>query len=277
MPRASGGLQRQRSRAPGSLWMTREDWARSWKPWLRGTLIGFPIGALPAGGSEMPTDPLLHFREAALATPEEFGTGRDRGCRRSRSRQQRLGRRRARPLLTLGLPTSATAAVMLAAFQQYGLQPGSAAVPEQRRPRLGPDREPLHRQCDAAGPQPAARRPLGAAALDPAALALRRHPRVRVPRDLHPKQQLVRPRHSLGNRASGLRLAGDRRSGCPRCARPHSRAHAGTAAPARARHQPGGPHHIRDEADVARAARARSRAHRRSHRSAVSPRTGSPA
>ncbi len=28
------------------------------------------------------------------------------------------------PLLTLGLPTSATAAIMLAAFQQYGIQPG---------------------------------------------------------------------------------------------------------------------------------------------------------
>ena len=28
------------------------------------------------------------------------------------------------PLLTLGLPSSATAAVLLAAFQQYGLQPG---------------------------------------------------------------------------------------------------------------------------------------------------------
>jgi len=28
------------------------------------------------------------------------------------------------PLLTLGLPTSATAAIMLAGFQQYGLQPG---------------------------------------------------------------------------------------------------------------------------------------------------------
>ena len=39
----------------GGLWMTREDWRRSWKPWLRGTLIGFPIGALPAGGSEIPT------------------------------------------------------------------------------------------------------------------------------------------------------------------------------------------------------------------------------
>src|SRR5690606_28131572 len=33
----------------GSVWMTREEWRRSWKPWLRGTALGFPIGALPAG------------------------------------------------------------------------------------------------------------------------------------------------------------------------------------------------------------------------------------
>ena len=39
----------------GSVWMTREDWARSWKPWLRGTAIGFPIGAMPAGGAEIGT------------------------------------------------------------------------------------------------------------------------------------------------------------------------------------------------------------------------------
>ncbi len=39
----------------GSLWMTRDEWSRSWRPWLRGTLIGFPLGALPAGGAEIPT------------------------------------------------------------------------------------------------------------------------------------------------------------------------------------------------------------------------------
>jgi putative tricarboxylic transport membrane protein len=39
----------------GRAWMTKEDWKRSWAPWLRGTALGFPIGALPAGGSEIPT------------------------------------------------------------------------------------------------------------------------------------------------------------------------------------------------------------------------------
>ena len=78
----------------GSKWMSREDWARSWKPWLRGTFIGFPIGALPAGGSEIPTF-LSYLAEKKLSKhPEEFGQGRDRGRRRSRGGEQRLRRRR---------------------------------------------------------------------------------------------------------------------------------------------------------------------------------------
>src|SRR3712207_7998373 len=35
-----------------SVWMTRQEWSRSWKPWLRGTALGFPIGSLPAGGAD---------------------------------------------------------------------------------------------------------------------------------------------------------------------------------------------------------------------------------
>ena len=36
-------------------WLTKEDWKRSWKPWLRGTFIGFPIGTVPAGGADVST------------------------------------------------------------------------------------------------------------------------------------------------------------------------------------------------------------------------------
>ena len=58
-----------------SLWMSREDWQRSWKPWLRGSAIGFPIGAMPAGGAEIPTF-LSYYTEKKLASkPEEFGHG----------------------------------------------------------------------------------------------------------------------------------------------------------------------------------------------------------
>jgi putative tricarboxylic transport membrane protein len=49
----------------GSIWMTKDEWKRSWKPWLRGTAIGFPIGAMPAGGAEIPTF-LSYYAERML-------------------------------------------------------------------------------------------------------------------------------------------------------------------------------------------------------------------
>ena len=59
----------------GSLWMTKEDWKRSWAPWLRGTLFGFPIGALPAGGAEIPTFLSYSTERRLCKHPEEFGKG----------------------------------------------------------------------------------------------------------------------------------------------------------------------------------------------------------
>lgn len=108
----------------GSARMSREDWKRSWKPWLRGTFIGFPIGALPAGGSEIPTF-LSYLVEKKLSkNPEEFGQGAIEAVAGPEAANNASAAGVLAPLLSLGLPTSATAAIMLAAFQQYGLQPG---------------------------------------------------------------------------------------------------------------------------------------------------------
>jgi putative tricarboxylic transport membrane protein len=108
----------------GSKWLSREDWSRSWKPWLRGTALGFPIGALPAGGAEIPTF-LSYLIEKRLARkPEEFGHGAIEAVAGPEAANNAAAAGVLAPLLALGLPTSATAAIMLAAFQQYGLQPG---------------------------------------------------------------------------------------------------------------------------------------------------------
>ena len=107
----------------GRAWMTREDFARSWRPWLRGTAIGFPIGALPGGGSEIPTM-LSYTLERKLAKNDEFGKGAIEGVAGPEAANNAAAAGILVPLLTLGLPTSATAAVLLAAFQNYGLQPG---------------------------------------------------------------------------------------------------------------------------------------------------------
>jgi putative tricarboxylic transport membrane protein len=108
----------------GQSWFTREDFARSWKPWLRGTAIGFPMGALPGSGSEIPTM-LSYTLERKLARKkDEFGKGAIEGVAGPEAANNAAAAGILVPLLTLGLPTSATAAVLLAAFQNYGLQPG---------------------------------------------------------------------------------------------------------------------------------------------------------
>ena len=108
----------------GRAWLNRDDLSRSWKPWLRGTALGFPFGALPAGGAEIPTF-LSYVTEKKLSKrPEEFGHGAIEGVAGPEATNNASAAGTLVPMLALGLPVSATAAVMLAAFQQFGIQPG---------------------------------------------------------------------------------------------------------------------------------------------------------
>ncbi|MBA3336749.1 MAG: tripartite tricarboxylate transporter permease [Chloroflexia bacterium] len=114
----------------GSLWMTRREWSRSWKPWLRGTALGFPIGSLPAGGAEIPTFLSYAIEKRLTKYPEEFGHGAIEGVAGPEAANNSSAAGVLVPLLTLGLPTSATAAILLAAFQRYGLNPGAQLFDE---------------------------------------------------------------------------------------------------------------------------------------------------
>ncbi|MFD1830988.1 MULTISPECIES: tripartite tricarboxylate transporter permease [Streptomyces] len=108
----------------GRPWMSREDVRRSWKPWLRGVAIGFPMGALPAGGGEIPTV-LSYAAEKRLAGPRgEFGRGAIEGVAGPEATNKGAAAGSFVPMLSLGLPANAIGAVMLAAFTQYGIQPG---------------------------------------------------------------------------------------------------------------------------------------------------------
>ncbi|MEJ7138050.1 tripartite tricarboxylate transporter permease [Amphibiibacter pelophylacis] len=105
--------------------MSRSEWRRSWPAWLRGTVIGFPFGTVPAGGSEIPTF-LSYATERKLSKhPEEFGTvGAIEGVAGPEAANNSAVTATLVPLLTLGIPTSVTAAVLLSALQNYGIQAG---------------------------------------------------------------------------------------------------------------------------------------------------------
>jgi putative tricarboxylic transport membrane protein len=108
----------------GKALMTRDDWKRSWKPWIRGTAIGFPLGVIPAGGSEVPTFLSYAVEKNLTKHPEEFGHGAIEGVAGPEAANNANAAGALVPLLALGLPTSATAAVILVAFQTYQIQPG---------------------------------------------------------------------------------------------------------------------------------------------------------
>jgi putative tricarboxylic transport membrane protein len=108
----------------GSLWMSADDWRRSVPAWLRGTLFGFPFGSIPAGGAEIPTF-LSYATEKRLSKhAEEFGNGAIEGVAGPEAANNAAATGTLMPLLSLGIPTSATAAILLSAFQNYGIQPG---------------------------------------------------------------------------------------------------------------------------------------------------------
>ena len=105
--------------------MTPSEWRRSWPAWLRGTAIGFPFGTIPAGGSEIPTF-LSYATEKKLSKhQEEFGTtGAIEGVAGPEAANNAAVTATLVPLLTLGIPTSVTAAILLSALQNYGIQAG---------------------------------------------------------------------------------------------------------------------------------------------------------
>jgi putative tricarboxylic transport membrane protein len=105
-------------------WLSRGDWKRSWKPWLRGAALGFPFGAMPAGGAEVPTFLSYAVEKRMTRHPEEFGRGAIEGVAGPEAANNASASGTLVPLLTLGIPTSATAAIMLSAFQIFNLEPG---------------------------------------------------------------------------------------------------------------------------------------------------------
>ena len=108
----------------GKALMSRDDWKRSWKPWIRGTFLGFPLGVVPAGGSEIPTFLSYSLEKKLSKHKDEFGHGAIEGVAGPEAANNANAAGALVPLLALGLPTSATAAVILVAFQTYQIQPG---------------------------------------------------------------------------------------------------------------------------------------------------------
>jgi putative tricarboxylic transport membrane protein len=91
---------------------------------LRSSLIGTFIGVLPAEGSTMAA--MIGYNEAKRwsAEPEKFGTGEIEGIAGPEAANNAATGGAMVPTLALGIPGSATAAIILGGLQVQGLRPG---------------------------------------------------------------------------------------------------------------------------------------------------------
>ena len=197
----------------GRPFLGKQDWKRSWKPWLRGTALGFPFGAVPAGGAEIPTF-LSYITEKKLTKhPEEFGKGAIEGVAGPEAANNASAAGTFVPMLSLGLPTNATAAVLLAALVSYGIQPGPLLLQRESTLVWALLASLLIGNTLLVVLEPAARAAVGEAAADPPALPLRGHPVLRRYGRLRGERVTVRPDPAARARHHRLRHAPVRPSG----------------------------------------------------------------
>lgn len=104
--------------------MSRPEWVRSSIAWTRGTIIGFFVGILPGSGGTLASFMAYGVEKKFSKHPEKFGQGVVEGVAAPEASNNAAAGGSMVPLLALGIPGSATTAVMLVAFQMYGLQPG---------------------------------------------------------------------------------------------------------------------------------------------------------
>jgi len=110
---------------------TRDDYRKVWKTIMRSSGIGIFIGILPAEGATVAS--MIGYNEAKRwsKTPEQFGKGAIEGIAGSEAANNAATGGAMVPTLALGIPGSATAAVILAGLMVHGIRPGPSVFTEQ--------------------------------------------------------------------------------------------------------------------------------------------------
>ena len=101
-----------------------KDWARSRWAIVRGTGLGFLVGVLPGAGPTIATFLSYSLEKKVSRHPEEFGHGAIEGVAAPESANNSAAIGAMVPMLTLGIPGSATTAIMLGGLMMWGLRPG---------------------------------------------------------------------------------------------------------------------------------------------------------
>lgn len=105
-------------------WPSKKDYRESAGPIARGSLLGFFVGATPGAGATVASLMSYNLEKSVSKTPEKFGKGAMAGLAGPEAANNAASSGAMVPLLTLGIPGSASTAVLIGGFMMWGLQPG---------------------------------------------------------------------------------------------------------------------------------------------------------
>jgi len=105
-----------------------KDWMESKWAILRGTVIGFIVGALPGPGASVASFVSYAVEKRVSKRPERFGTGAIEGVAGPESANNSATAGSMVPLLTMGIPGSLATAMLLGALMIHGITPGPLLV-----------------------------------------------------------------------------------------------------------------------------------------------------
>ncbi|HZB62702.1 MAG TPA: tripartite tricarboxylate transporter permease [Microvirga sp.] len=113
------------------MWLSAADWAECRMAILRGGTLGFLIGLMPGAGPTVAAI-LAYVTEKRFSKhPERFGEGALDGVAAAESANNSAAHGALIPMLALGIPGSASTAVLLAALVLQGIRPGPTLLVEQ--------------------------------------------------------------------------------------------------------------------------------------------------
>jgi putative tricarboxylic transport membrane protein len=105
-------------------WPTALDWLETRWTLVRGSILGFVVGVIPGAGATIASLMSYSVEKSVSRTPERFGNGSMPGLVAPEAANNAASAGAMIPLLTLGIPGSASTAVLLGAFLLWGLRPG---------------------------------------------------------------------------------------------------------------------------------------------------------
>ena len=107
---------------------TLQDWSDSFFPIIRGTVLGFFMGIFPGIGVSIPTFVCYGMEKKLSKHPDRFGKGAIEGVAGPESCNNATSVANFIPMLSLGIPTTATMALFLGALILHGIQPGPLLI-----------------------------------------------------------------------------------------------------------------------------------------------------